>query len=489
MSTIREKCGIFGVYNGSDAARLTFFGLYALQHRGQEGSGIAAANGKKILVHKGKGLVAHVYEEEDLQKLDGCHIAVGHNRYGTSGGVSIEHIQPVSRHPEMVLAHNGNLPSINKLQDFLSDKVAIIDELNDSELMYEAIYYFYRQSGSLSGAVFNAFPYFKGAFSLLVMSRDELVAVRDEYGIRPLSLGEYADNHYVVSSETCAINTVQAKQVRDVKPGEMVVINKDGLRSVQIAESKQKLDVFEFVYFARPESYLLGKRVNEVRREFGKRLAQMKKIDADVVIPVPDSAIPSAEGYSEASGIPFRNALIKNRYIGRTFITPGEHLRGSMADMKYNTVSEVIEGKNVILVDDSIVRMNTAPKLVKRLRDAGAKKVHIMVSSSPIHFPDFYGIDLAKQKEIVAAYHSVEDICEMTGADSLTYLAFDEMIDAVGVPLDMLYTGCFTGDYPIDLGERWSEVDLEVKKRLEKKVYSPNKVAKGTFLRSWKYSR
>ncbi|MDQ3239033.1 MAG: amidophosphoribosyltransferase, partial [bacterium] len=366
MAEIKEKCGIFGVYNGADAARLTFFGLYGLQHRGQEGSGISATDGKKIKTHKGLGLVPHVYEEKDLAALDGCHIAIGHNRYGTCGGEGLDHVQPVSTHPEMVFAHNGNIPDVSKLQKFLADKVAIIDGLNDSELMFECIYYYYRQSGSLSGAMFNAFPLFEGAFSLLVMSRDELVVVRDQYGIRPLSIGVYENGVYMVSSETCALNTLQAKQIRDVKPGEMLVINKEGLRSVQLVEGKQKLDIFEFVYFARPESYLLGKRVNEVRREFGKRLAKVHSIKADIVVPVPDSGIPSAEGYSEVSGIPVRNALIKNRYIGRTFITPGEHLRGAMSDMKYNTVSEVIEGKDIILVDDSIVRLNTAPRLVKR---------------------------------------------------------------------------------------------------------------------------
>jgi amidophosphoribosyltransferase len=298
------------------------------------------------------------------------------------------------------------------------------------------------------------------------MGLNELIAVRDGYGIRPLSFGMYENNHYVFSSETCAINTVQADLVRDVKPGEMIVVSSGGMQSFQIVPGVQRLDVFEYIYFARPDSYLLGKRVNMVRQSLGRALYEIHPVDADVVIPVPDSAIPAAEGYSEASGIPLRHAFAKNRYVQRTFITPGERLRHSLSDMKYNIISEDVLDKRVVLMDDSIVRLTTAPRLVKRIRDAGAKEVHLMISSAPIRFPDFYGIDLPKQKDLGAAYHSIADIQKTVGADSLTYLPYESMIDAIGVPESQLYTGCFTGDYPIDLGERWDEVDLEVQKRL-----------------------
>ncbi len=460
---IHEKCGVFGVFNGSDAARQTFFGLFGLQHRGQESSGIAAADGKEIQTHKGKGLVSHVYSEEDFARLAGCNVAIGHNRYGTSGGDG--HLQPVSFYRDVALAHNGNLPSIELLLEFCAEHGLATEGLNDSELMYQAISFYVHKGASLDEAVRNSFPLFTGAFSLLVLTKDTLVAVRDGYGIRPLSVGVYGNDHYVVSSETCAIDTVQAKILRDVKPGEMVVIDKSGLRSEQLVEGTQKLDLFEFVYFARPESMLLGERVYSVRKRLGESLADILNVDADVVVPVPDSAVPAAEGFAERKGIPLRMGIVKNRYIHRTFIMPSTYLRDRSADMKYNVVSEAVKDLKVVLVDDSIVRLNTAPRIVKRIFDAGAKEVHLVISSSPILFPDFYGIDLPAQKDLSAAHMEIEEMRVKIGATSLTFLPFDEMVRAVGVPKDQLYTGCFNGEYPIDLAERRSEFSYDVKNR------------------------
>lgn len=458
MANIHEKCAVFGVYNGKEAARLAFFGLYGLQHRGQEGSGIAAANGRDIKIHKGSGLVAHVYDENILQSFNGAHIAIGHNRYSTSGGSGVEHTQPVSMRPDLVLAHNGNLPLTHLMEDYLLSHDVKIDNLNDSELMYETIYHqMSSRRLSLSDAVEASFPLFTGAFSLLVMNKDELVAVRDGYGIRPFSFGEYEGGQCVFSSETCALDTVRARNVRDVLPGELISVSARGVETRRLVEGSNNLDIFEMVYFARPDSYLYGQRVNEIRRRFGERLANTRHIDADVVVPVPDSAISAGEGYSETSGIRLRQALIKNRYVHRTFITPGEHLRSSMADMKYNILQEVVKDKRVVLVDDSIVRLNTAPRLVRRLRENGAKEVHVMISSSQIRYPDFYGIDLPKQSALASFSMSDEEIREKINADSLTFLPYDEMIAATGVSRDQLYTGCFSGEYPIDLGERVNE--------------------------------
>jgi amidophosphoribosyltransferase len=458
---LQEKCAVFGVFNGSDAARQTFFGLFGLQHRGQESSGIAATDGKSIRLHKGKGLVSHVYSEDVIESFAGCHIAMGHNRYGTSGGEG--HYQPVSFYDDLVLAHNGNLPNVKALVDFCTEHNLNTRDLNDTELMYQAVSYFLHKGDTLADSIKQAFPLFTGAFSVLAMTKDSLVAVRDGYGIRPLSLGVYDNDHYVVSSETCAIDTVQAKILREVRPGEMIVIDKNGLRSEQLVAGIQKLDIFEYVYFARPESVMMGQRVYSVRKRLGEALAKISNFEADIVVPVPDSAVPAAEGYAEQRIIPLRHAIIKNRYIHRTFIMPSEYLRDRSADMKYNVVSEAVSGLRVVLVDDSIVRLNTAPRIVKRLFDAGAKEVHLMISSSPILFPDFYGIDLPAQNDLGAAHMTIEEMREKIGATTLTFLPYDLMVGAVGVPKENLYTGCFNGKYPIDIGERRNEFSYDVK--------------------------
>lgn len=463
--TLKEKCAIFGVYGkGMDAARLTYFGLFALQHRGQESSGITASNGKKLRTHKGGGLVPQVYAEKNLQKLKG-YLAIGHNRYSTSGGSNDKHSQPICNSTDDVvsLAHNGNIPSVKKLKVFLSKNNVSTKGLNDSGLMHATIKYYLKKRYSLTDAVAKSFPLFTGAFSLLVMTKNEIAVVRDQFGIRPLSIGKL-NGGYIFSSETCAIDTVNATYIRDVKPGELVVVNEDGLHSQQLAVPTQKLDIFEFIYFSRPDSTLLGKRVHDVRKNLGKELAREFSLKADVVIPVPDSAIPAAIGYAETLRLPIDFGLVKNRYIGRTFIMPDQKLRDRSVEMKLNPIKEVIDGKRVVLVDDSIVRGTTARKLVKMVRNAGAKKVYLLSSCPPIRFPDFYGIDTPNQAELIAANMTVKNVEKFIGADKVCYLSYAGMIKATGLSKDMFCTSQFNGDYPIDIGENKNKISYSFKK-------------------------
>lgn len=473
---LKEKCAVFGVYGkGFDAARMAFYGLYALQHRGQEASGIASSNGEKIFVHKGMGLVPQVYTESDFKKLKG-YIAIGHNRYSTSGG-SAGHIQPVFGEDDILaLAHNGNLPDTAKIIRFLSQIGIHTKGRNDSELMQMLIKYYLVKKYPLEDAVKASFSLFTGAFCLMIMTKDKMAAVRDPFGIRPLSIGKL-NGGYVIASETCAFDMVNATFIRDVNPGEMIVVDNHGLHSYQLSPANQKLDIFEFIYFCRPDSNLLGKSVYSVRENFGKALAKEFKVAADVVIPVPESSIPAAIGYSKVSKIPFSFGLVKNRYIGRTFIMPDQHLRDRGVQMKLNPIREQIEGKKIILIDDSIIRGTTSKKIVKMLRDVGAKEVHLLSSCPPYKFPDFYGISTPTQKELIAAHATVPHIRKFIGADSLHYLSYDAMIKATGLSESMFCTSCFTGIYPIDIGKyakRIKNVKITVYKQTRsKKVKMP----------------
>lgn len=455
----KEKCGLFGVFGMRlDAARLVHSGLWALQHRGQESSGIASSDGKKIYCHKAMGLVAQVFLEKHFLDLPGS-MAIGHNRYSTSGGSSENHCQPtIDRHKLVALAHNGNLPIVEKLEKFLKNIGFNTSLLNDSEMMCEAIGFYLSKGLTLGESLRKCYPLFTGAFSLLIMTKNELAAVRDSKGIRPLSIGKLQGG-YVFSSETCALDTVGVKFVRDVKPGELVIVNqKRNLTSVQLALGQQRLDIFEFVYFARPDSVLLGKSVYEVRKNLGRNLAVDCRIQADVVVPVPDSAIPSAIGFAEILGIPLDHGLSKNRYIHRTFIKPAKILRESGVEMKINPLPGVLKGKRVVVVDDSIVRGTTSKRLVKKIRRAGAAEVHMVISSPPIRFPDFYGIDIPNQEDLIAANMTVLQTQRFIGADSLLYLSHQGLIDSTGLSESLFSTSCFTGDYPIDIGERRSEI-------------------------------
>ncbi len=463
---LKEKCGIFGVYGKEfEAARLVHPGLWALQHRGQESSGIASSDGTKIYLHKGIGLVAAVFGEEDLKKLKG-YLAIGHNRYSTSGDFWDKHAQPilidVGKGKHITLVHNGNLPSTKKIEEFLVSKKISIEDLNDSEMIAHAIGFYVSKGNSLEEAIKNAYPLFTGVFCLLIMDEKNIAAVRDTFGIRPLVLGKL-NGGFVVASETCALDVIGASFIREVKPAELVLINEKGIKSIQLEKGNQKLDIFEFVYFARPDSMLLGKSVDQVRQNLGVELAKEFRIKADMVVPVPDSAIPAAIGFSRQSGIPFEMGLIKNRYIHRTFISPEEHTRHRIVQLKLNPIRHVLKGKKVIVVDDSIVRGTTSKQIIKMIRDAGAKEVHLVISSPPVKFPDFYGINTPDQKELVAAVKKIPEIAKELGVDSIHYLSYKGLIKAVGLPENVLCTSCFTGNYPVDIGERIKEVDFSLR--------------------------
>ena len=462
-----EKCAVFGIANVPQAASHTLTGLHALQHRGHESSGIVSSDGQQVLSsHKGLGKVDEVFSPlviDPATVLPG-DLAMGHNRYGTytknaEGG----HIQPIlNDEHSLAVAHNGNLPDTTKLEAFLDGKGIMHGDLNDTEMMQAAIAHFVGRGASLENAVLETVPLFTGSFSLLAMDKDKIVAIRDNRGIRPLSIG-LKNGGYVFSSETCAFDIIDAQHIRDVNPGEMVVAHRDGgLFSVPFVEGEQKLDIFEFVYFARPDSYLLGQSVNTVRKNFGKTLWEESHVVGDIVIPVLDSGTPAAEGYAEASGIPFRNGFVKNRGAGRTFITPGQEKRASEVRMKLNPLREEIANKRLIVVDDSIVRGTTSREIVRRLKNAGAREVHMLITSPPIRFPDFYGIDTPRQVELIAATRSIKEICRFIGADSLTFLSVDGMVRATGLPREVFSTSSFTGEYPIDIGKRRQEVNFNL---------------------------
>jgi amidophosphoribosyltransferase len=462
---LKEKCGIVGIY-GKDlpVSRLCFFGLFALQHRGQEASGITTNDGGKLKSHKGAGLVSQVYREEDIESLSG-YIGIGHNRYSTSGGTALDHAQPVvNKEESFALAHNGNLPSVKALQSFLQSEKALQNDRTDSELIADAVDVYLKKGLTLSEAVEKIFPLLTGAFALVMMTNDTLVAVRDQYGMRPLCLGSIGDG-FVVASETCALKTVGATFIQEVLPGEMLVINDGGLKCMNLATATPKHDVFEYVYFARPDSVQNGKLIYDVRKNLGKALAQESRgLKVDAVVPVPDTAMPVVIGFSQESGIPVELALVKNRYVHRTFIEPTQDSRRNSIALKLVPLPEVLAGKKIALIDDSIVRGHTMRKLVESLFKNGAKEVHLLISSPPVRFPDFYGIDTPMQDELIAANKTVEEIREFLGATSLKFLSLEGLIGAIGIPKENLCTSFFTGEYPIDLLERKSEVSYDVPK-------------------------
>lgn len=467
MRSIGEKCAVFGVYGkGLDVSRLTFFGLYALQHRGQESSGIASTDGKEMFCYKKEGLVAQVFNEEIIKNLPG-YIAIGHNRYSTSSGAGIEYVHPIEvSDKSMTLVHNGNLPSVTALVDFLKKKGVDVEKdlakASDSMLITEALHVLVKEGKEIEKAVEELFPLMTGSFSILIMTKNKLIAIRDQYGIRPLSIAKL-NGGFVFASETCAFHPIGATFMRDVNPGEMVVVDDQGFKIKQIVKGTQKLDIFEFVYFSRPDSNLLGKSLYSVRKNFGTQLAKEYAIEADVVIPVPETAIPVAIGYAHASGIPFEMGIIKSRYIHRTFIEPEQHIRDQGVKLKLAPLKEFIENKRVIVVDDSIVRGTTSRQIVRMLFEAGAKEVHFLASSPPVKYPDFYGIDLPRQKDLLAFSRTVEEMNTYLGSTSLGFLSYDGMIQATGIDESNFCTACFNGKYPIDLRERKGEVEYSEK--------------------------
>jgi amidophosphoribosyltransferase len=483
---LTEKCAVFGIIGpksgeqtGLEAARLSFYGLWALQHRGQESSGIASTDGEQMYKHAASGLVATVYREEDLEQLPG-NIAIGHNRYSTSGGADDRFNQPFVDHDHKIaFAHNGNLPDWDALENFLKERSIDTSKLNDSGMMSTAIACYMDDGLDLVDAIKAAYPLFTGVFSAVIMDTDRLIAFRDPCGIRPLSMAKMPHGGFAVASETCAFDTIGAEFIRDIKAGEMVVLHGDDkMEEHQIVEGDQKLDIFEMVYFARPDSLMMGKRIDIVRQNFGREMAKEFPIDADVIVPVPDSGIPAALGYSQASNIPFEMALIKNRYIHRTFIRPTPELRERDLKMKLNPVIELMKDKRVVLVDDSIVRGTTMRHLVQMVFEAGAKEVHLIITCPPVRHPDFYGINTPKQTELLAAYMTVPEMKDYVGATSLHFLSFDGMITATGLPKERLSTSCFDGIYPVSIGKRAKEITtLGVGEILPRSGHNPTMLA------------
>jgi amidophosphoribosyltransferase len=451
---IGEKCAVFGAYNiGPKAARIAYNSLLAMQHRGQEHSGIISVYDNKFYRHSASGLVSNVYSEEDIERLIGDS-AIGHNRYSTSGTTDNSHAQPIlHRDSKFAFAHNGNIPDTEKLEAFLQAHNISTSNLNDSEIMAAAIEQYMKEGSNLDQAITQSFSLFTGSFSAVALSTNQLIAFRDQCGIRPLSIGRLGDG-YVIASETCAFDVVGAQYLRDVRPGEVVIIDRLGITSRQVVKSNSKLDIFELIYFAHPDSVIDGMSVNQIRQNLGKELAMQYKIDADIVVPVPDSAIPAAKGYAEKSGIPYEIGLIKNNHIHRTFIQPNQILRERDVELKFKPLEDVIKNKRIILIDDSIVRGTTAPKIAKLMYGAGARTIHLLVSSPPVIYPDFYGIDLPRTDELIAANLNLIEIRQHIGVDSLGYLSYDGMIRATGRPASYFSTSCFNGVYPIPIGKR-----------------------------------
>jgi amidophosphoribosyltransferase len=455
---LNEKCAVFGIFNAPDvASRQAYFGLFALQHRGQEQTGIVSTNGKKIFFHKGSGLVSQIYTEKDMKKLSGF-AAIGHNRYSTSRGTDSSHAQPIVFNNTVSFAHNGNLPSTKALEDFLKKNKVSIKDNSDSELMAKAIGFYMKKGSSLSKAVEQAYVLFTGAFSCVALSTKEMVAFRDPRGIRPLVIGKRG-SETIVASETCALRAVGAQFLREVLPGEMVIISKNGMKSKILAKQDPKFDIFEFVYFSRHDCKILGQSVYEVRKNFGKMLfKENSKLKLDVIVPVPETAIPAAIGYSQASKVPFEMALNKNRYIYRTFIEPSQANREQKIKMKLTVLRSLVSGKKVGIIDDSIVRGNTSKQIVQMFFDSGAKEVHFLVASAPVKFPDFYGIDTPKQQNLISSQKTIEETREFIGATSLSFLSIDGMVKATGLPKKILCLSAFNGEYPLPIFEHEKEV-------------------------------
>jgi amidophosphoribosyltransferase len=459
---IHEECGVFGIYGHPEAANLTYLGLYALQHRGQEGAGICSSDGRQLFIEKSMGLVADIFSEKRLKRLPG-YIAIGHNRYSTAGTSVLKNVQPIVVNfalGPLAIAHNGNLVSATDLRASLEEEGAIFQSSSDSEVIVHLMAH--SKGDDIYERVAHAITQVSGSFSLLILKEKELIAIRDPYGVRPLSLG-MKDGAYVVASETCAFDLIEATYIRDIEPGEVLIINENGLESLKLFNNNRKaFCVFEFIYFSRPDSNIFGGlNVNEMRKEFGRQLARESTTKADLVIPVPDSGVPAAIGYSEESGIPFDFGLIRNHYVGRTFIEPKHNIRHFGVKIKLNPVRKLLEGKRLIVIDDSIVRGTTSKKIVKMLREGGgAKEVHLKISSPPTIGPCFYGIDTPTRNELIASTHLIEEIRKYVTADSLSYLSLDGLKNIV--PDSHNYcTACFDCDYPISFpGEHLKQMEF-----------------------------
>jgi len=456
LDKFKDECGVFGIFGHPEAANMTYLGLYALQHRGQESAGIAASDGTQVRVSRAMGYVADAFDGTALAQLPGMR-AIGHVRYSTAGESKLSNAQPIlidCAHGQIALCHNGNLVNARELRDELVHQGSIFQSSSDTEVILHL--YARSRAGSVEDAIVESVSQVQGACSLAMLTRDRLVAVRDPHGFRPLALGRL-DDAWVVCSETCALDLIGATYERDVEPGEVLVVSASGVRSLRpFPPAPLAHCVFEHVYFARPDSYVFGRSVNEVRTNLGRILAREQRVDADVVVPVPDSGVCAAMGFAEESGVPLRMGLIRNHYVGRTFIQPQAAIRHFGVKVKLNPVRSILEGTRVVLVDDSIVRGTTSRKIVRMVRGAGAKEVHMRISCPPTISPCFYGVDTPRKNELIAANNTVEEIRKYIGADSLAYLSLDGLKKACHDGEKTTYcSACYTGKYPTNL------VDIE----------------------------
>jgi len=456
-----DECGVVGIVApGRDIARLAFFALHALQHRGQESAGIAVADDGHVLVQRDLGLVGAVFDEASLRSLGG-HSAIGHVRYSTTGSNKWENAQPVTRNRGdglVALGHNGNLTNTDDLRQIVANDPQPLQATTDSEIIAALLA---RTPGSLFDAVADNIHLLVGAFSAVALSSDELIAFRDAHGVRPLVIGAL-DGGYCVASETCALDQIGAELVREVRPGEVIRLTADGIESRQaLAPAVSRMCVFEHIYFARPDSLLDGRNVWEQRRAMGIELAGEAPVEADMVVGLPDSGTPAAIGYAFASGIPYSEAVVRNRYVGRSFIQPDQELRKNGVKLKFNPLREIIDGKRLIVVDDSIVRGTTTQQVVAMLREAGAAEVHMRISSPPISWPCFYGIDMPSRQELIASSHSIDEVAAMTGATSLAHLSLDGLERAIGSPANRFCRACFTGEYAIPVPDSTTKLRFE----------------------------
>lgn len=452
---LNEECGVFGIWGHKEAAQISYYGLHSLQHRGQEGAGIVTTDGEKLTAMKGLGLISEVFAGGKLNEMSG-KAAIGHVRYATAGGGGYENVQPLlfrSHSGSLALAHNGNIVNANQLKHQLENQGSIFQTTSDTEVLAHLI----RRSGysSVADGIKNALTMLKGAYAFVILTENEMIVALDPNGLRPLSIGLLGDA-YVVASETCAFDVIGAKYERDVQPGELLIINDEGIRSERFSvNSNRAICSMEYIYFSRPDSNIDGINVHTARKNLGKRLAVESEIDADVVTGVPDSSISAAIGYAELTGIPYELGLIKNRYVGRTFIQPSQELREQGVKMKLSAVRGVVEGKRVVMVDDSIVRGTTSKRIVTLLREAGATEVHVRISSPPIKNPCFYGIDKSTHEELIASSNSVEEMRQIIGADSLAFLSVEGLLEGIGRPYEDEKRGqclaCFTGSYPTEI--------------------------------------
>src|SRR5436305_2668902 len=464
----REECGVFGIFGHNEASNMTYLGLYALQHRGQESAGIAASDGERVRISREMGYVADVFDSRTLSELPGTR-AIGHVRYSTAGESKLTNAQPIlidCAHGQIALCHNGNLVNAKELREELVRQGSIFESNSDTEVILHL--YAKSKAGSVEDAIVDSVSQVQGAFSLVMLTKDRLIAVRDPHGFRPLALGRL-DGAYVVCSETCAMDLIGATYVRDVEPGEVLVVSDEGLKSIRPFPAAPLAHcIFEHVYFARPDSYVFGRSVNEVRTELGRVLAREQPVAADVVVPVPDSGVCAAMGFADEAGVPLRMGLIRNHYVGRTFIQPQQSIRHFGVKVKLNPVRSILEGRRVVLVDDSIVRGTTSRKIVGMVRQAGAKEVHVRISCPPTISPCFYGVDTPRRSELIAATHTIDEIREFLEADSVAYLSLEGLLSAVGSDRGSYCSSCYTGKYPVEFPKDQASY-LQLALKLDKK--------------------